>query len=232
MTFIHKFVPATPVNGDTGSGRMPSEQAAAGEADFRDTTLLLLHGTGGDEEDLMPIGQYLAPGAALLGVRGKVLENGMPRFFRRLEEGVFDEADLVARTHELARFVEEAVRTYGLNPDRMVAVGYSNGANIAASMLLLEPNILSSAVLFRAMVPLEPDVLPDLNGKPIVMQSGRQDGIIPPDNSERLATLLRQAGADVTINWQNTGHGLTNADLATAKTWMQKSVDQSTRSLL
>ncbi|MCL6442202.1 MAG: alpha/beta hydrolase [Alicyclobacillus sp.] len=185
-------------------------------------TLLLLHGTGGNEEDLLPLGRFLAPDAAMLGVRGKVLEGNMPRFFRRLAEGVFDEEDLIFRTHELARFVEQAAKTYALNPQHIVAVGYSNGANIAASMLLLEPNVLSAAVLFRAMVPLEPQQLPDLTGKRVLMQSGRHDPIVPASNSERLADLLKQAGAEVTLNWQNAGHGLTNVELATAQTWIRQ----------
>jgi phospholipase/carboxylesterase len=202
MDFIHRFIPSPTGNNDT--------------------TLLLLHGTGGNEEDLLPLGQFLAPDAAMLGVRGKILENGMPRFFRRLSEGVFDEDDLILRTHELARFIEEATKTYSLNPQKIIAVGYSNGANIAASMLLLEPTILSAAVLFRAMVPLEPTELRDLKGKHVLMQSGRHDPIVPASNSERLAELLKQAGAEVTLNWQNTGHGLTNPELAMAQKWVQQ----------
>ncbi len=201
MNFIHKFIPS------------PSGTS--------EITLLLLHGTGGNEEDLLPLGQFLAPDAALLGVRGKVLEGGMPRFFRRLCEGVFDEEDLIFRTHELARFVEEAATTYSLNPERIIAVGYSNGANIAASVLLLEPSVLSAAILFRAMVPLEPEQLPDLKGKRILMQSGRQDPIVPLRNSERLAELLKQAGAEVTLYLQNAGHGLTNPELASAQAWIK-----------
>ncbi|CAM3979026.1 alpha/beta hydrolase [Alicyclobacillus pomorum] len=202
VDFIHKFIPS-----NTGDNQI---------------TLVLLHGTGGNEEDLIPLGQFLAPDAALLGIRGKVLEGTAPRFFRRLAEGVFDEQDLIFRTHELARFLEQATKEYSLNPSRLVAIGYSNGANIAAGLLLLEPSILSAAVLFRAMVPLEPEKLPKLHGKQVLMQSGRHDAIVPPHHSERLAELLKQAGADVTLNWQNTGHGLTNPELAMAKAWMKK----------
>ncbi len=201
MDFIHKFIPST--------------------ADDNKTTLVLLHGTGGNEEDLIPIGQFLAPDAALLGIRGKVLEGAMPRFFQRLSEGVFDEADLIFRTHELARFIEDAAKMYALNPERLVAVGYSNGANIAASLLLLEPTILSAAVLFRSMLPLNPEKLPALHEKHVLMQSGRLDPIIPASNSERLAELLKQAGAEVALNWQNTGHGLTNPEFVTAKKWLE-----------
>ena len=202
VDFIHKFIPS-----NTGDKQI---------------TLVLLHGTGGNEEDLIPLGQFLAPDAALLGIRGKVLEGAAPRFFRRLAEGVFDEQDLIFRTHELARFLEQATKEYSLNPSRLVAVGYSNGANITASLLLLEPNILSAAVLFRAMVPLEPEKLPKLHGRQVLIQSGRHDPIVPPSHSERLAELLKQAGADVTLNWQNTGHGLTNPELTMAQAWMKK----------
>ncbi|WAH44656.1 alpha/beta hydrolase [Alicyclobacillus fastidiosus] len=201
---MHKFIPSSTGNNDT--------------------TLLLLHGTGGSEEDLLPLGRFLAPDAAMLGVRGKVLEGGMPRFFRRLSEGVFDEEDLISRTHELARFIEEATQTYSLNPKRIIAVGYSNGANIAASMLLLEPRILSAAILLRAMVPLEPEEIPDLKNIPVLMQSGRNDPIVPASNSERLAELLKEAGAEVTLNWQNTGHGLANPELVAAEAWIRQLV--------
>lgn len=146
----------------------------------------------------------------------------MPRFFRRLAEGVFDEEDLILRTHELARFVEEAVQTYALNPKRIIAVGYSNGANIAASLLFLEPTVLSAAVLLRAMVPLQPKVLPDLTDKRVLMLSGRQDPLIPSHNTEKLADLFGQAGADVTLKWQDAGHGLTNPQIAIAQAWMQQ----------
>ncbi|QQE78335.1 alpha/beta hydrolase [Alicyclobacillus sp. SO9] len=201
MDFIHQFIPAS------GGNEM---------------TLLLLHGTGGTEEDLLAAGKFLAPSAALLGVRGKVLERGMPRFFRRVAEGVFDEEDLMFRTRELAHFTEEAAKMYKLNPKKIFAVGYSNGANIAASMLLLEPSILSGAVLFRSMVPLEPKPLPDLTGTPILMLSGRQDPIVPVSNSERLAQLFSEIGANVTLNWESTGHGLTRPELEIAKSWIQK----------
>ena len=202
--FIHRFIPSK-------TGR-------------NDTTLVLLHGTGGNEEDLLPLGQFLAPEAALLGIRGKVLEGGMPRFFRRLAEGVFDEEDLIFRTHELARFIDEAASTYELNRARLTAVGYSNGANIAASILLLEPQVFSSAVLLRAMVPLEPQEYPNLQGKKVLMQCGRQDPIIAPENSERLAELLKMSGADVTLHFANSGHGLTNPELAQAQAWVGKVV--------
>lgn len=209
MDFVHKFI--------------PNENQST-----KDTaTLVLLHGTGGNEDDLIPLGQFLAPQANLLGIRGKVLEEGMPRFFRRLSEGVFDEADLIARTHELAQFLREAIAQYSLDPARLIAVGYSNGANIAASLMLLEPNILSKAILLRAMVPLEINTPPDLNGRDVLMQCGRLDPLIPAKNSQRLADILMSAGATVTLNWQETGHNLTNSEFRTVQTWLNQQMTSS-----
>jgi phospholipase/carboxylesterase len=195
--FIHEFIPGS-------SSR----------------TLLLLHGTGGNERDLIPLGRELDPNAALLSPRGKVLENGMPRFFRRLAEGVFDLEDLKFRTNELADFVTAAAQHYGFARDNLVAVGYSNGANIAASMLLLRPQVLSAAILFRAMVPLIPDKLPDLSSVRVWIGAGDQDPIVPSPETKRLAELLRRAGADVTIRFAKAGHGLTNGDLEAARLWL------------
>jgi phospholipase/carboxylesterase len=183
-------------------------------------TLLLLHGTGGNERDLLPLGRELDPNASLLSPRGKILENGMPRFFRRLAEGVFDLEDLKTRTNELADFVTAAVRHYKLDADHIVGVGYSNGANIAASMLLLRPEIMYSAILFRAMVPLIPDKLPDLSSVHIWIGAGDQDSIIPTSETQRLVELLRSAGADVIIRFFNAGHGLTNGEIETAEQWL------------
>ena len=182
-------------------------------------TLLLLHGTGGNESDLLDIGKALAPEANLLGVRGKVLENGAPRFFRRLAEGVFDIEDLHNRTAELAGFVTEASKTLGFDPNRVAAVGYSNGANIGASLLLSNPGVLSSSILLRPMTPFRPETLPDLANVPVFLAAGRTDPLVRPEETDRLASLLRDAGADVTVAFQNTGHGLTRADLDAAKTW-------------
>jgi predicted esterase len=178
-------------------------------ADAKAPTLLLLHGTGGTEHDLVPVGESLAPRAGLLSPRGKVLERDMPRFFRRLAEGVFDLDDLRFRTHELAAFVAAAAERYGFDATRVVAVGFSNGANIAASTLLIEPGVLAGAVLFRAMVPIVPDPLPTLAGVPIFMSNGRADALIPAAEAERLASLFRQAGANLTMEWQPGGHQLT-----------------------
>ncbi len=183
-------------------------------------TLLLLHGTGGDENDLMPLGRELASGAALLSPRGKVLEHGAPRFFRRLAEGIFDHEDLLRRTHELAGFIEAATKQYDLDSSRLIAAGYSNGANIAASLTLLHPGLLRAAVLFRAMVPFEPEATPDLAGMPVFIAAGRRDQMIQPSNTERLAEILGEAGANVNLRWRNTGHGLTYEEVTEAQEWL------------
>jgi predicted esterase len=183
-------------------------------------TLLLLHGTGGTEEDLVPLGSMLAPGAALLSPRGKVLEGRMPRFFRRLAEGLFDVEDLVARTHELADFVARATAVYSLDPTRITALGFSNGANIGASLLLLHPQVLRGAALLRPMVPLEPSPLPNLEGTPVLLAAGRDDPLIAPEETERLAALLGRAGADVTVSWSPGGHGLMPNDIETVRGWL------------
>lgn len=182
--------------------------------------LLLLHGTGGDENDLLPLGEALAPGAALLSPRGKVLENGMPRFFRRLAEGVFDVKDVEARAHELADFVQGARELHHLGEARPIAVGFSNGANIAAAMLLLRPEVLGGAILFRAMVPIVPATPPDLRGIRVFLGAGRRDPIASPAETDRLSRLLEEAGASVTVHWADAGHGLTAGDVEAAKAWL------------
>src|SRR6266704_1154090 len=183
-------------------------------------TLFLLHGTGGNERDLIPLGRELDPNASLLSPRGKILENGMPRFFRRLAEGVFDLEDLEMRTNELADFVAAAMGHYKLDADHIVGVGYSNGANIAASMLLLRPEIMHGAILFRAMVPLNPDTLPDLSSVRVWIGAGDNDPIVPASETKRLAELFRRAGADVTIRVAKAGHGVTNNELEAAGHWV------------
>jgi predicted esterase len=205
LDFIHRFVPGTPE---------PS-----------DPVLLLLHGTGGNEDDLLEIGRALHPRAALLSPRGKILEHGMPRFFRRLAEGVFDEEDLIHRTRELADFVTAAAERYGFDASKVVAVGYSNGANIAASLLLLRPETLHGAVLLRAMVPLTPKTLPKLEGIRVFLASGTSDPIIPRANTERLAAMLEQAGADVSLQCSPAGHQLTSQDIDAARQWLAKATD-------
>jgi predicted esterase len=158
----------------------------------------------------------------MLSPRGKVLERGAPRFFRRLAEGVFDQEDLARRTDELAEFIEAATRTYQLERDGLVAVGFSNGANIAASVLLRRAGLLRGAVLFSPMVPFEPDALPRLDGTSVFIGAGRADPIAPPVHAERLAALLREAGADVTLHWDAGGHTLTRGELAAAREWILK----------
>ncbi len=180
--------------------------------------LLLLHGTGGDESDLLQLGQAISPGAALLSPRGRVLENGMPRFFRRFAEGVFDEADVRMRAKELGDFVTDAREHYGIGAP--IAVGYSNGANIAAALLLIQPEVLAGAVLLRAMVPLSDPPAFDLGGKPVLILSGRQDPIVPADNAYRLSTMLSTAGAKVDHQILPTGHQLSQTDIALARTWL------------
>ncbi|WAC20726.1 alpha/beta hydrolase [Luteolibacter sp. SL250] len=202
LGFIHRFIPATDVAG----------------AD----TLLLLHGTGGNENDLIELGRSLAPEANVLSPRGKILENGMPRFFRRLAEGVFDEEDLIHRTHELADFITAAAGQYGFDAKRVTALGYSNGANIAASLMLLRPGVLHRAVLLRAMVPLTPDQAPDLTGTDVFLASGITDPILPLENARRLAAMLRGAGAEVKHLEIPTGHQLTSAELDATRNWLKQ----------
>ena len=199
--FIHRFVPAT---GATGPTR----------------TLLLLHGTGGDENDLLDLGRAVDRGAALLSPRGKVLENGAPRFFRRLAEGVFDEADVVARARELAAFVEAAIDRYKIDQETLIAIGYSNGANIAAAMVLLGVAPFTQAILLRAMVPLSnAGIVPQKPGR-ILISNGRIDPIAEPEEAEKLAKLLRKTGAEVDLLFQSSGHGLVPNDIAAAQQWL------------
>ncbi len=199
LDFVHEFVP----------GRSTR-------------TLLLLHGTGGNEHDLISLGREVDPAAGILSPRGKVLENGMPRFFRRLAEGVFDEKDLKRNTYELADFVSAAAQHYEFPADKIAAVGYSNGANIAASLLLLRPKTLRAAVLFRAMVPLVPEKMPDLSSVRVWIGAGKQDPVIPTSETQRLVELLRSARAEVTIHFVNAAHGLTSAEVETASRWLSE----------
>jgi phospholipase/carboxylesterase len=193
----------------------------AGQNDPR--TVLLLHGTGGTEHDLLGLGAQVAPGARLLGVRGQVLEHGMPRFFRRLTEGVFDEADVIRRAGEFANFVGEAATAYGFDASQVIALGYSNGANIAAATMLLHPGVLRGAVLLRSMVPLVPETPADLTGTHVLMLQGAMDPIVPRQNAETLASQLRAAGAVVDLQWQQAAHGLTTADVRAAAAWLARS---------
>ena len=183
--------------------------------------LLLLHGTGGNENDMIPLGRDIDPSAAILSLRGNVLENGMPRFFRRLAEGVFDEEDVIRRANELADFVGVAAAKYDFDTGALTAVGYSNGANIAAAILLLRPGVLSRAILFRTMVPLIPVTPPTLSDAGVLICSGRHDPIVPLENVERLAVMLREAGADVTLRFEDAGHQLVFTEIAAAREWLQ-----------
>ena len=183
-------------------------------------TLLMLHGTGGDENDLIQLGQMLAPDAGLLSPRGTVLEHGAARFFRRLAEGVFDLDDLRARSADLAAFVAAAATKYAFDPAKVVAVGFSNGANIASSVLLTSPATFASAVLFRPMVPFIPEHPASLAGKRVFIGAGEDDPIVPRDHPYRLAELLQLCGADVQTVWQPGGHTLTRADVSKAYDWL------------
>jgi predicted esterase len=183
-------------------------------------TLLLLHGTGGNEDDLLPLGRLLAPDAALLAPRGRVLEQGMPRFFRRLAEGVFDLEDLERRTAELAGFLEAARSRYAIGAAGLVAVGYSNGANVAASLMLRRAGVLAGAILMRPMVPFEPDRPAGPGRVPVLLLPGRADPIAPPVHAERLAEMLRAGGAEVTIAVQPGSHVLGPGDVSAARQFL------------
>ncbi|WP_405105076.1 alpha/beta hydrolase [Paenibacillus sp. FSL K6-1217] len=188
--------------------------------DVSQPTLVLFHGTGGNEHDLLPLAELLAPGAAVLGIRGNVLENGMPRFFRRLAEGVFDEADLIFRTREVKEFLDEAAAKYGFDPGHLVAVGYSNGANIAGSLLFHYGDIFRAAVLLHPMVPLRGLELPSLQGVPVFIGAGTNDPIIRSEETRELEALLSGAGAEVTSHWGNQGHRLSAAEAEAARDWL------------
>ncbi|MFC4559563.1 alpha/beta hydrolase [Virgibacillus kekensis] len=188
-------------------------------------TLLLLHGTGGTEQDLLPLAKEIDPDANVLSVRGNVSENGMPRFFKRLAEGVFDEEDLIARTKELNEFLDQAAKENNFDRDNITAVGYSNGANIAASLMFHYKGALNSAILHHPMVPRRGIELPDLSGKRVFIAAGTNDPICPSKESEDLKALLEEAGADVELHWENNGHQLTYNEVAAAAKWYNKRFD-------
>jgi phospholipase/carboxylesterase len=199
LGFIHRYIPA---------------------ADVTRPPLLLLHGTGADENDLIPLGEMLAPGAALLSPRGKVSEDGMPRFFRRNEDGVWDVEDFNARTAELAHFIMRARHAYQLPPP--IVLGFSNGANIGWGLMRHEPSMLAGALLMRASLPFDPRPLPDLTGFPVLLLSGKDDPLVPADRPPYFAALLGEAGADVTLELLPAGHALTQQDLVFAHTWLER----------
>jgi len=198
--FVHRFVPA----GDKTSAE----------------TLVVLHGTGGDENDLIGIGQVVAPGAAILSPRGNVLEKGAPRFFKRLAEGVFDPKEVRSRGEELARFIRAAISKYGLNPERVFALGYSNGANVASTVMFLEPGLFRGAILFRPMVVFEPTERPDLSGAGVLISAGRMDPIVPVNSVEKLVELFEVSRVEVTLKWQLAGHNLLPSEVREAADWL------------
>jgi len=197
LGFIHRFEPGS--SGDT---------------------LLVLHGTGGDENDLVPLAQRVAPRDNLLSPRGQVLEQGMPRFFRRLDIGVFDEEDLTRRALDLGRFVRAAADRYGFDPARVRALGYSNGANMAAALLLLDPGLLSGAALLRAVLPLTPPRPLRLSGTSVLIAAGRSDPYAPVERVEALASRLREAGATVDLRWSDRGHELAPEEIDATADWL------------
>jgi len=196
--FIHRFV--------------PGEDASV-------ETLLVLHGTGGNENDLIGIGQAIAPGAAILSPRGNVLENGAPRFFKRIAEGVFDPKEVRSRGEELARFIRAAAVTYRLDPSRIFALGYSNGANIASTVMLIEPGAIQASILLRPMVVYQPPEKSDLSGSSVFISAGRMDPIVPTASVEQLAKLFRSANAEVTLKWQLAAHNLVPTEVREAAEW-------------
>jgi len=199
-TFVHRFV-----KGGDGAD-----------------TILLLHGTGGNEDDLLSLGRDLAPEANLLSPRGKVLEQGMPRFFRRIRPGVFDLEDLRVRTGELAQFVRDAAVEYKFDPTRVIAAGYSNGANIAASALYREPGLLAAALLLRPMNPWPGESMPELKGIPVLIAAGRHDAMSSDEDIKGLSTALKKGGAEVSVHWHPGGHELGQDDLTAALSWSKQ----------
>lgn len=199
LGFIHRYIPAT---------------------DPTRPPLLLLHGTGADESDLIPLGEILVPGAALLSPRGKVSEDGLNRFFRRIDEGIWDRDDFNTRTEELAAFVSDARRIYRL--ERPLVLGFSNGANIGWSLMLRDPDAFAGALLMRPMLPFDPRPFPDLTGFPVLILSGKDDPLVPPEQPSYFAALLGEAGADVTLEMLPAGHALTQQDLVFARDWLER----------
>ncbi len=200
LTYIHQYEPGTGKQGNT--------------------TLLLLHGTGGDENALSDLGRMILPDAGQLRPRGNVSENGMSRFFRRFAEGVLDVEDLKSRTGDLATFIQQASVRYGFDTQRVIGAGFSNGANIASSMLLLYPQVLHTVILLHPMLAFVPDPLPDLRGKPVFIGAGRADPLVPSEQTEQLADLLKRAGAQVNIFWHNGGHTVSVEEVKAIKNWL------------
>lgn len=204
------------MSGDLGFVHRFRPPAAPGAAD----TLLVLHGTGGNEDDLIGIAQTVAPGAAVISPRGKVLEGGAPRFFRRIAEGVFDPAEVRSRGEELTKFVRAATDRYGLDPARVFALGYSNGANIASTVMLIDPGLIRGTILLRPMFVLAPEEQNDLSGTAVLVSAGRVDPIVPTTSVDKLVELLEARGAQVTLKWQLGGHNLVPSEVKEAADWL------------
>lgn len=203
LNYIHTFVPAP-----SGSSRP--------------VTLLLLHGTGGDEYSLLPLGNDLWPGAALLGLRGKIMENGMPGCFRFTESGV----NFRFRAEELAQFIRDASQRYGFSMKSLIIVGHSNGADLAASLILLHPHYLAGAILFRVTVPLVPDIIRDFRQLSLFIGASSRDPLIPAGQPEGLAAIFKSGGADVEVSWHQGGHELGDEDIQAAKNWLARGIFQ------
>lgn len=199
---VHRFVPGA----DAAVGR----------------TILVLHGTGGDENDLIPLAQAVFPGARLLSPRGNVLEGNSPRFFRRLAPGVLDLDDLAVRTDDLVTFVGVAANEYGFDAANVIAIGFSNGANIAVSLLLRRPDVLRGAVLLSPMLPFEPETVPDLSGVAVFIGAGNLDPMVPAGQVEHLEAILAEAGVAVTLHRENVGHTITEREVMAARSWAQE----------
>lgn len=199
LGFIHRFIPG---------------QESTAE------TIIVLHGTGGDENSLVGIAQAVAPGSAIISPRGNVMEHGAPRFFKRLAEGVFDPAEVRSRGQELARFIRAAIINYNLDPGRVFALGYSNGANAASTVMLVDPGVLQGGILLRPMLVYQPPAVPDLSGTGVLISAGRMDPIVPTDSVEKLRDVLEGAGAAVTLNWQLVGHNLVPSEMREASEWL------------
>ena len=222
LDFIHRFIPPLSDSYSEIKNKELEYSNLGDRLQSHPICLLLLHGTGGDENDLIPLAQRLSPNASLLSLRGKVLENGMPRFFRRLSEGVFDLEDLKFRTQELGKFVKYASQIYPFSLDKTFALGFSNGANMAASILLSNPEVIKGAILFRAMIPFIPDDLPNLKNKEIFLSAGLLDPIVSKEQVTELSKLFRKCGANVTLKWQQSGHNLLESDIKDAIEWLSK----------
>src|SRR6476620_10595020 len=222
LNFKHRFVPSPYLKQQHTTSNFNQKQKIKDNNDS--LTFILLHGTGGNEDDLIPVGQMLSSSASLLSPRGKVLENGMPRFFKRLAEGVFDIEDLKIRTKELADFVKCASKVYGFNLNKTIAVGFSNGANIAVSLLLSNSETIKGAILLRAMVPFVPDKIPDLSDKKVLLSAGMFDPIVSKSQTEALLKIFQKSRVDVTLKWQQSGHNLTEADIIDSKEWLSKNI--------